>query len=276
MDEAEQKARLAQTEAWKARIASTAAREVRRYRLARGMSVQRLADICTEEYGLPMKRSVLANFEGGRRPALSVAELLILARILQAPPLLFIFPVGQEETVEVLPGEAVDTWDALQWFTGEGRFPSERIPRGETEPNTGLPEWYDDPEEGWQEGAAPIVLTREHARLVAEWAQEQTSLRRIVLSMSSGESEAVRPFRVEADPDAADLMRFKLHEQRLRRIEEDLDLVRAQMRSLGMTPPDDEFITRWTADNLLLALTTQTALANIPSEPLQPESDEDE
>lgn len=106
-------------EDWSARLIKVAAGQIKRYRLARRLSAQQLADACTEIYGLPMKRSVLANLESGRRPTLSLMELLVLAKILQVPPLLLIFPVGDEETIEVLPGLTMNTWDAARWFTGE-------------------------------------------------------------------------------------------------------------------------------------------------------------
>lgn len=104
---------------WRSRLAKSVAEEVRRLRLESGLSVQKVADLFEEEYGLPMKRSVLANFEGGRRPALSVAELVVLARILGVPPVQLLFPVGRQQESHALPGEPVDTWEALKWFTGE-------------------------------------------------------------------------------------------------------------------------------------------------------------
>lgn len=104
---------------WKSRLAQSVASQVRRLRLERGLSVQRVADLFEQQYGVPMKRSVLANFEGGRRAALSVAELVVLARILEVPPVQLLFPVGRQQETPVFPGDPVDTWEALKWFTGE-------------------------------------------------------------------------------------------------------------------------------------------------------------
>ena len=81
------------------------------------MSAQQLADR-TRELGLHVIRSVIANLENGRRDNISVAELVILARALDVPPVLLLYPVGCEDTVEVSPGEQLPPWDALQWFTG--------------------------------------------------------------------------------------------------------------------------------------------------------------
>lgn len=82
------------------------------------MSAQELSDACTA-LGLPFSRSTIANFESGRRPTLSVAELLVLARALQVPPVLLVFPLGIAEQSEISPGEVVDTWDAAQWWGGD-------------------------------------------------------------------------------------------------------------------------------------------------------------
>ncbi|WP_328845474.1 helix-turn-helix domain-containing protein [Streptomyces sp. NBC_00258] len=177
---------------------------MRRYRLERGISVQKLADICTEEYGLPIKRSVLANFEGGRRPALSVVELLVIARILKVPPVQLLFPVGLEETTEVLPGKPVNTWAALQWFTGE----ASRLPG-------------DDPETAPMEGAAAVRMFRRHDRLVAEWSDNNRQLQKLfVASPGSPEANIVR-----------------LASQTLHSIGDALKEVRTQMRRRGLTPP---------------------------------------
>lgn len=77
------------------------------------MSAQDLADE-TERLGHPIGRSVLANLENGRRPTLSVAELIVLAKALRVPPLLLLFPVGHVEEVELPPHGKVSTWFASQ------------------------------------------------------------------------------------------------------------------------------------------------------------------
>jgi len=78
--------------------------------VARGCVDRGLADISEQS---------LKNLESGRRTSLTVAELLVLADVLGVPPVILLFPVGSSATVEVLPGRAVPTWDALAWFTGE-------------------------------------------------------------------------------------------------------------------------------------------------------------
>lgn len=108
---------------WSERVAVLVAEQVRRYRQARGLSAQQLADECAG-LGLPIKRSVLANFESGRRTTITLAELLVLARALGVPPILLVFPLGRETTTEVLPEVERPTWAVAKWFAGEAAFPT--------------------------------------------------------------------------------------------------------------------------------------------------------
>lgn len=198
-------------EEWRAQLAGGVARRVRRYRLKRGLSVQKLADICAEEYGLPIKRTVLANFEAGRRPALSVAELLILARILQVPPVLLLFPVGQETGSDVLPGTSVDTWSAAKWFTGE----TEAIP-GETEE---------------RQETEPVRLYREHEQVVEEWRDVQRKIKAFLGAVG----EEID--RVEPEPHIASARLWDAAATELRNSEDAIRGVRKRMRTHGLTPP---------------------------------------
>ncbi len=201
-------------EAWTSRFMSVVAAEIKRYRLRRGLSAQQLSDKISEDFGLQLKRSVLANLENGRRPTLSLVELIVLARMLDVPPLLLVFPTGYENEIEVLPGQTVGTWDAARWFTGEARFPSERIPGGEIV--DGIPEYYDDPEADWEEGAAPIHLRRRYDRAVAEYFKVPQHVR----DMGRDEAES-----------------YQLLSRLRRPIEETLQSTREEMRKRGLTPP---------------------------------------
>lgn len=191
-----------EAEEWKARLVKGVAQQVRRYRLERGISVQALADICTEQYGLPIKRSVLANFEGGRRPALSVVELIVIARILRVPPAQLLFPVGLEELTEVLPGNAVDPWAALKWFTGE---------------ETRLP--LDSDAE--RQSAEPVQLFRRHDQLTADWRANNLNLQNLMRSSTGG----------------AEAHLVQLAAESIKRIADALKEVRQEMRNRGLTPP---------------------------------------
>jgi transcriptional regulator with XRE-family HTH domain len=81
------------------------------------MSMQQLADR-TDELGMPIPQSVLANLESGRRETVSVAELLVLAAALDMSPLELMCPVGFDKQIEMLPGHAVDPLIVRRWITG--------------------------------------------------------------------------------------------------------------------------------------------------------------
>lgn len=102
---------------WAARVASLIADEVKRLRKVRGMSAQQLSEKC-ENLGLPIARSVIANLESKRRLTVSVPEVIILARALEVPPVSLIFPIGQAEKTEMLPGLYVDPMGAVGYLSG--------------------------------------------------------------------------------------------------------------------------------------------------------------
>jgi hypothetical protein len=165
----------------------------------------------------PIARSVLANLESGRREQVSVAELLVLARALNVPPIQLIFRVGRVERSEPLPDRVFDSWTAAKWFTGEGPLPSE----DEREPRDA--DW-----DGWQGTATPLRLYRFHdsyleqrrakvdelARHRAETVQDNDGLDR--------DAQARHVLQVEAE---------------LRSLDEVIRTLRDQMRYSGVTPP---------------------------------------
>jgi 8-oxo-dGTP pyrophosphatase MutT (NUDIX family) len=84
----------------------------------RPLTVQGLSDRCSRE-GLELSRPVLSKLEKGFRQSVTVDEVIVIARALGVAPIMLLFPLGQAETVEVLPGQAVRPFDAMQWFAGE-------------------------------------------------------------------------------------------------------------------------------------------------------------
>lgn len=207
-------------EEWPARLARTMATEVRRFRQVRGMSAQQLADRCTE-LGMPIARSVLANFESGRRPTLSVAELLVIAQALRVPPAALVFPVGYQQRVEALPGRKIDTFQATQWFGGEG--PEHTHPEA----------WRATEEERELFRSAPVGadLVREHERLV-----------RALVSHQFRADEKIKRAAQLHDLDA-ELRRALLQvademTDTTYRTAEEVEVIRAKIRTLGMEPPD--------------------------------------
>ncbi|MER5892312.1 helix-turn-helix transcriptional regulator [Streptomyces sp. NPDC001876] len=108
-----------------ARLGGAVAREIRRHRLAQGMSAQQLADAC-EKIGAPIARTVISNIENGRRTNVSVAEVLVFARALGVPPAALVFPAGYEPSVEYLPNKVADPLAAIDWWSGEQLAPDDR------------------------------------------------------------------------------------------------------------------------------------------------------
>ncbi|MFE2866660.1 helix-turn-helix domain-containing protein [Embleya sp. NPDC059259] len=207
------------TDDWSGRLAYTIASEMRKYRHQRGMSVQQLSDACSA-LGLPIARSVLANFEARRRPTVSVAEVLVIARALRVAPALLLFPVGDPTVneVEFLPGETAGPWEALKWFTGEGRIPIDNlVPRGTVE--DGIAEWYEDPEESWKEEALALYLYRAHADLLKEWLDALTRAR--VYGGDEVGQQAAHAAHLHA-----------------RALEDNISHLRGTLRIVGSIPPD--------------------------------------
>lgn len=109
---------MAKASDWQASVTAGVAEAVRRFRDERGMSAQDVAD-ATVKLGYPIQRSVIANLENGRRSGVDLAELYILAKALDVPPVALLVPAGEAGEMEILPGQTYSTDDALQWITGE-------------------------------------------------------------------------------------------------------------------------------------------------------------
>lgn len=193
---------------WPAWVATVVASQVKRYRKARGMSAQQVADACSA-LGYPLQRSVLANFESGRRATVTVAELLVLAKVLGVAPILLIYPLGTEPTTEALPGEHRRVWDALKWFTGSASFPAaDADPR--PDPFKGTPE--DD--RAWGVNSAALMLHENHDHQVVSWLWENG---RVELVKNEDHLQDIR--------------------KRLADIERELAQLRKTMREQGFIPP---------------------------------------
>lgn len=199
-------------ESWAAQIAKVVAGEVRRHRLRRGMSAQQLSDACGR-LGHPIARSVLANFESGRRPTVSVPELLVFAQALRVPAVQLVFPLGHEDVIDVLPGTTSATWTALKWFTGE----ADRLP-GDMEATD----------------AEAVRLYREHDRRIDEWLDSREKMLNLV---STSDPELMK-LRAETDPAGRDASLMQLFRQSTQRAEDAIRTVRQTMRDRGLIPPD--------------------------------------
>ncbi|MGY4917489.1 helix-turn-helix domain-containing protein [Streptomyces sp. 900116325] len=162
---------------WAHRVAAVVAGELRRYREMRGLSAQQLADACARK-GMPIQRSVIANFENGRRTSIGVAELLMFAAVLEVPPVVLMFPVGYETSTEYMPNEFADPYMAAMWVSGEN------APVGE-----------DD-----NYSATPLTLGR-YLVLSCEAVLQTRDQLEIARRKAEEEAESLR--RVEAEYDVA-------------------------------------------------------------------------
>jgi hypothetical protein len=109
-----------------------------------------------------MSAASLTNIESGRRQAgrrrreISLDELVVLARALDVPPILLLFPVGTAPETEIGPGAAVPTWHAVRWFIGEERLDGRST---DTDP-----------------AAVPMTIFRRHQALETEYVRSRWAL----------------------------------------------------------------------------------------------------
>jgi transcriptional regulator with XRE-family HTH domain len=110
--------------------------------------------------GVPWNRSVVANFESGRRPTVSVQELLALSLLLDVAPVNLLVPLDSEP-YRITPqgSDAYSSGDVWQWMRGHQPLPGTsaagarvyfaeapvQIGRGAYDAPTGLYEWYEPP-----------------------------------------------------------------------------------------------------------------------------------
>lgn len=189
---------------WEQRLTRIVASEVRRCRLARKLSAQKLADRCGQ-LGFPVPRSVIANLENGYRESVSVAELLILAAALDVAPVLLTAPLGHQAQTEILPGRELLTWDAVLWQSGEARLPAD--PAAE--------------ETDWLGEQAVVPLHHRHGQLVE--------------ALTDLHEEKLLVPGPDGAPDMAESA--KLWRKMRKDSETQLCGIRTRMRELGLTPP---------------------------------------
>ncbi len=107
---------------WGERFILRAAARLRDARRAQGFSVRELSER-TKQLGHEVTRQVLVNLEAGRRRALSIDDLFVIAHALGVNPLFLLFDQMQMgRPNEVLPGLEVPEWVALQWARSASTF----------------------------------------------------------------------------------------------------------------------------------------------------------
>ncbi|NUW33426.1 helix-turn-helix transcriptional regulator [Nonomuraea sp. SMC257] len=211
------------------KLSDVVASRVRTYRERKGLTREELAARCSKLH-LPLTAAAITNIETGRRNAetgarrrdVTVDELVVLAKALGVPPILLLYPVGETDLVEVLPGRKQGTWQAVKWFTGEeplGTYFEDDGKWAVTSPD------MDD----WEKGAAPVDDYRWHDRRVKDWNEANDAAR-----------AARRAAEVAQDDDER-----KMHLRAALRAERDLSVAeellrdhRLNMRRRNVTPPE--------------------------------------
>jgi transcriptional regulator with XRE-family HTH domain len=200
---------------WPARYTRVIAQEIRRYRQERGVSAQQLSDACAER-GLEISRSTIADLENGRRESISVAELIVVAACLQVSPIMLMLPVLREETIEMLPGRTMFTWQAGKWIRGDGFLV-----------DIGPDDMLTVDSLGPDEQVSAVALQQMHDGEVARWHNNYEALRRE--SARQVPDDGGDRARLE---ESLGMYRFSLeHSQQI------IANVRAMMRERGLLTP---------------------------------------
>jgi transcriptional regulator with XRE-family HTH domain len=129
-----------------------AGRRIRDARQRRGWSAKELAERCAEAGAPHITPTVITNLETRRRATreITLDEVLIIAAVLDVPPLKLILPVDPGEGLEVVPGVHLDELAAVDWIVGtpeQVRLDDIRSP----EPDAAAPL------ERWEERVAHMV-----------------------------------------------------------------------------------------------------------------------
>lgn len=189
------------------------AARLRELRERRGWSADRLAEEMASA-GIPWKRAVVTKLETGRRQAVSVAEWIALAYVLDVPPLELLAPLGQDIEVEILPGLEVDPYELRNWLTGTGRLAA----RTTADTPSGM--------QFWNAAAEPI-------RLYEQFTEAAKVLNRADLDARTAEKIG-DPQRVQATRTAyVDALQAWAE-------------VLGRMRAAGMRPP--AYVSKWAED----------------------------
>jgi hypothetical protein len=180
------------------------------------MSTQRL-DERTAELGMRIPRSVLANLESGRRNTVSAAEVLVLAAALDVSPALLMFPIGRLDLMEAMPDLPLPPWQAYTWFTGERELGFFTGAGARLAALTGP-----------ADNAGAIGTFREHELIQRSWLRAWWSLQNA--------TKAAREAATDEQADTQRMIAENMTEQ-LNAAEDNLRMIRKQMREQGLVPP---------------------------------------
>jgi transcriptional regulator with XRE-family HTH domain len=214
---------------WGAITGRSIATRIREWRNFRKLSAQQLADRCAR-LGYEVPRNVITNIENGRRSAVSVPELLILAMALNVPPALLIFGVGNAGSHPTAPQRSTDPWHATQWLVGDAPPVTGML-------GTDTATSRADAAREWEESSDVLLAFKRHDllvrryRLVREDMLEE--LKRLAQATTAeADAHADRRERARTDFMANDLARAAESLQRHRRAMQESGYVLPQL------PPD--------------------------------------
>ncbi|MDM2549944.1 helix-turn-helix transcriptional regulator [Mycobacteroides abscessus] len=97
---------------WSSQLRAHVAAAVQARRKQLDMSAAALAD-ATDGF---ITRDTIANLESGRKRVIDIAELIVLAKALDVPPVSLLYP--RTDHVEQSPGVVTSGLDATLWFAG--------------------------------------------------------------------------------------------------------------------------------------------------------------
>jgi transcriptional regulator with XRE-family HTH domain len=197
---------------WSVRMTAGIGKRIAVHRERRKLTVQAVADRCVD-LGLPIGRVTITKLEGGKRQAITPAELAVLAAALETAPIDLLYPIGYEKDIEVLPGMRIDPDHAHRWFGGELKLNVRPGVLTLREPQSG--------EE------SDTYLVEHHDALVSQLAARQAEVDQATADAA-------------ANPDRRDLVDYvrERHEEwRADRFAE-MRRIRTQMRERGMILPE--------------------------------------
>ncbi len=203
---------------WTVRRAREVGKRVAYFRLlakddrGRPLTVQGLSDRCAKA-GLELSRPTLSKLEKGFRQSVTVDEVTVIAHALGVAPNMLLFPLGQADVTEVLPGSALEPFAAMQWFAGEAELvtgPDGKLAAGPTD-------------DGGDYG-----LFRTHQRLVFHLVRRMEAL----TAGTPGPTFAVLLRPDMPSPAPEDVPLRELNDLALY-----LQQVRASIRERGLKPP---------------------------------------
>lgn len=218
---------------WAAGWTAAIGEAVRLGRRRRGLSAEQLSAKCAE-VGYPIPRNTITNLENGRKTALPLHELVVLARALDLPPVELLYPVGRADYVEVLPGQDSQPMNAVKWFSGEWPL----ITHGDASP-PGEREFND------LHDSTAVGLYRTYASWVGVWLADRHRL------SNEHDPDYQEPLRrlVERDEDGirrvhAACLAFGIEPMQHSLVESDEQLAKALREVIGVAslrPRMDEF-----------------------------------